>query len=114
MNAIAVDSTAEGSLAGSTKLIEHRRHERSPLHSLVRLSYLSDPTQVGHLGRGVDISDSGLSFVSESVLDFHRVMVIEYTDMSGVECRRPARLMYRMNHTYGAYFLDAAQSGQPR
>jgi len=88
---------------------EDRRHERRPLNSLVRISYCSDSPGNPHIGRGVDISDGGLAFEIGTVLDFYRLILLEFTDHAGRSCKRVARLRYRMNRTYGACFVDIEQ-----
>lgn len=85
----------------------HRRHARPQLLSKVRITYCSNGTTVlPHVGYRVDVSDSGISFVTDIVLDFHRTLLLEYTDSVGKRCSRTARLRYRMNRTYGARFLE--------
>lgn len=94
--------------------VENRRHERRPLDSLVRVTYFSDSTTTAHIGQGVDISDGGLAFVLGAVLDFHRLMLLEYVNHADRSCKRTARLRYRMNRTYGTRFVDIGRGELPQ
>ena len=94
--------------------VENRRHERRPLHSLIRITYCADATQSAQTAQGIDVSDSGVAFESDSELDFYSVMRLEYTEDDGTKRCRTARLQYRMRRTYGAYFVRTEQSGVPQ
>jgi hypothetical protein len=63
--------------------------------------------------QGIDLSDSGIAFESESELDFSSVLHLQYREEDGTEHRRTARLLYRLQRRYGAFFLEAgpANSG---
>jgi PilZ domain len=89
-----------------TNVAKRRQHERRPLHSSVRITYCSDAAQSAQTGEGVDVSGSGISFESDAELDFYNLIRLEYTDEDGRNCCRRARLLYRANRRYGAFFVD--------
>jgi len=86
--------------------VEERRHERRPLHSAIRITYCADATRSAQIAQGIDVSDGGVAFESDLELDFYRVMQLEYTEDDGTNRCRTARLHYRMQRKYGAYFLE--------
>ncbi|MGA9565536.1 MAG: PilZ domain-containing protein [Candidatus Korobacteraceae bacterium] len=99
----------KNSSAISEQSIERRRHGRFPLHSPVRIVYDSDDALKIQLGQGVDFSASGVAFESDSDLNFYSALRLEYTDDDGENFCRTARLLYRVNRRYGAYFVDGEQ-----
>lgn len=89
--------------------LERRRHGRFPLHSPVRIVYNSEDAMKTHVGQGVDVSASGVAFESDSDLNFYSALRLEYTDDDGENFCRTARLLYRVNRRYAAYFVDGEQ-----
>jgi len=90
----------------SVQATERRRHGRFPLHSPVRIVYNSDDAMKIQVGQGVDLSASGVAFESDSDLNFYSALRLEYTDDDGENFCRTARLLYRVDRRYGAYFVD--------
>jgi len=104
----------ELSASGFLPSVAHRRQAMPNIESMVRITYCSNPTPILQVGHRVDIRDNGISFVTDAALDFHRIMLLEYTDLDGKQCSRTARLRYRMNHTYGARFLEWVPTEHPQ
>jgi hypothetical protein len=108
-----LNSYEQDSSSKPIHFVGKRRHARRPLHSLIRIACCSDPAQRAQLGQGIDIGYGGLAFESDSALDFYSVLQLEYRDDEGRDCNRKARLLYRMNRRYGAYFVDVEQTESP-
>ena len=104
----------ELSSSGPLPSVAHARQARPQIESMVRIMYCSNPNPIVQVGHRVDIGDNGISFVTDAVLDFHRIMLLEYKDLDGKRCSRTARLRYRMNHTYGARFLGWDPTERPQ
>jgi len=98
---------AKASSSPGLRSIEKRRKERHPFHSLILISAPSDDSVKTQICQGVDISDSGISFQSDAELDFFNAIRVEYTDDNGDNFCRTARLLYRMNRKYYAYFIES-------
>ena len=94
--------------------VQRRRHERRPLHSPIRILYCSDVTQRVQTAQGIDVSDGGIAFEIDSQLDFYSTMRLEYTEDDGTKCCRTAILQYRMQRTYGAWFVETEQALLPQ
>jgi hypothetical protein len=106
----ALNASAQNSSSLAQQRIERRQHGRRLLHSPVRIVYNSSEAPSAQIGQGLDISAGGLSFETDSDLDFYHAIRLEYTDDDRENFNRTARLLYRMNRRYGAYFVDADQA----
>lgn len=91
----------------SAKLAMNRRHQRRiSIHIPLRIYCPGDARDRYHVGTCTSLSDSGLAFDTDAVLDMTEPLEIEFHQPGHPAFRREVSLLYRMGTRYGAYFAD--------
>jgi hypothetical protein len=80
-----------------------RKHERTEFPVLVRIISYAHENQC-YEGVCIDISETGVAFLTEAELDMHDLLEIAYQRDGQTQCSNYVRLIYRSGPRYGAYF----------